>query len=72
MEAALQTIGTGGAVVLKELSLVESFIRSQDVKDSSRRLYERTLKLFLQWVKDTKLQLNANQAAGFLGYKRLR
>ena len=69
MEAALQTIGTGGAVIVKELSLVESFIRSQDVKESSRHLYERTLKLFLQWVKDTGLTLADITRAEVLKYK---
>jgi integrase/recombinase XerC/integrase/recombinase XerD len=69
MEAALQTIGTGGAVVVKELTLVESFIRSQDVKESSRRLYERTLKLFLKWAKDTGLSMAEITRAEVLRYK---
>lgn len=69
MEAAIQAIGTGGAVVVKKLSLVESFIRSQDVKDSSRHLYERTLKLFLQWVKDEGLSMADITRAEVLRYK---
>jgi integrase/recombinase XerC/integrase/recombinase XerD len=69
MEAALQIIGTGGAVVVKDFSLVESFIRSQDVKESSRHLYERTLKLFLKWAKDTGLLMAEITRAEVLRYK---
>jgi len=69
METGLQTVTTGGAVIAADSSLVESFIRSQDVKESSRRLYGRTLRLFLQWVKGAGLPMAVITRAEILSYK---
>jgi len=49
--------------------LLSSFISSQDVKDSSRSLYKRTLKLYFSWVKDKGLQLSEVTRAELLTYK---
>jgi len=49
--------------------LTDSFILSQDVKESSKKLYRRTLKQYFNWVKDNKLQLEALIRADIIKYK---
>lgn len=49
--------------------LVESFISAQDVKESSRALYKRTLKLYFSWVNSKGLQLQDVTRAELLIYK---
>lgn len=69
MNTALQTVTTGALAIKDEAALVEAFIRSQDVKESSRRLYARTLRLWLQWVKDAGLKMADITRAEVLKYK---
>ena len=69
METALQTISSGAVSVLEENAIVEAFIRSQDVKESSRRLYGRTLRLFLRWAKGSGLSMAMMTRAEILRYK---
>lgn len=49
--------------------LVDSFISSQDVKESSRSLYKRTLRLYFSWVSKRGLQLSQISRAELLIYK---
>ena len=49
--------------------LTDSFILSQDVKDSSKRLYRRTLRQYFNWVRDHRLQLESLTRADILKYK---
>lgn len=46
-----------------------NFIASQDVRESSRKLYARTLKLFFQWVDESGKSLNELTRADILRYK---
>ena len=49
--------------------LVNSFISDQDVKESSKGLYRRTLKQFFTWVKDNSYSLSAITRVEVLKYK---
>jgi integrase/recombinase XerD len=49
--------------------LLSNFLASQDVKESSRNLYKRTLKLYFSWVKDKALNLSEITRAELLIYK---
>jgi len=49
--------------------LTDSFILSQDVKESSKRIYRRTLKQFFNWIKEHRLQLEALIRADIIKYK---
>ena len=49
--------------------LTDFFISSQDVKDSSKRLYRRTLRQYFKWVRDHRLQLESLTRADILKYK---
>jgi integrase/recombinase XerD len=49
--------------------LVDSFIQAQDVKPSSRALYRRTLKQYLNWVENKGYQLSAITRVELLEYK---
>jgi integrase/recombinase XerD len=49
--------------------LVDSFIQAQDVKPSSRSLYRRTLKQYLNWVENKGYQLSAITRVELLEYK---
>ena len=46
-----------------------NFIASQDVRESSRKLYARTLKLFFQWVDESGKSLNELTRVDILRYK---
>lgn len=45
------------------------FVSSQDVKESSRKLYTRTLKLFFEWVEDKGKQIKNLTRTDILEYK---
>lgn len=49
--------------------LVEMFISSQDVKQSSRDLYRRTLKLYFSWTKSKGYQLSEVARPQLIEYK---
>lgn len=49
--------------------VLATFIASQDVRESSRQLYTRTLKLFFEWVNRTGRSLDALTRADILQYK---
>jgi integrase/recombinase XerD len=49
--------------------LVNSFIESQDIKQSSKKLYRRTLNLFLGWVNSKGYLLSELTRAHLLSYK---
>ena len=50
--------------------LLYNFLASQDVKESSRNLYKRTLRLYFSWVKDKALNLSDITRAEILIYKQ--
>lgn len=50
--------------------IVEHFINSQDVKESSKKLYERTMRQFTLWAKDKGLGLDELKREDILEYKR--
>jgi len=49
--------------------IVKHFINTQDVKESSKRLYSRTLKQFTNWAKDKGLGLDELKREDILEYK---
>ena len=49
--------------------LVATFVASQDVKESSRQLYNRTLSQFFKWVENTGRQLSQMSRVDILEYK---
>ena len=49
--------------------LVATFVSSQDVKESSRQLYNRTLSQFFKWVESTGRQLSQMSRVDILEYK---
>ncbi len=49
--------------------LKDSFISSQDVKDSSKRLYRRTLEQYFNWVRNNRLRLESLTRADIIRYK---
>jgi len=51
------------------MELLASFISTQDVKESSRRLYTRTLSLFFGWVENNGKSLNSLSRKDILEYK---
>ena len=53
----------------KVTELVELFLQSQDVKDSSRKVYRRTLNLFLDWLSKKKYLLKDVSRIDVLLYK---
>ena len=50
-------------------NLLSNFLASQDVKESSRNLYKRTLRLYFSWVKDKAFNLSEITRAELLIYK---
>lgn len=50
-------------------NITASFVASQDVKESSRRLYSRTLSQFFYWVEATKRELSQMDRGDILTYK---
>jgi len=54
---------------LKVENLIGAFIADQDVKQSSKRLYKRTLKQYFNYVEKTALQLDNITRANILNYK---
>lgn len=49
--------------------LIANFVRDQDTKESSRKLYERTLKQYFNYVEDEGLRLNEILRHNILQYK---
>lgn len=49
--------------------LIATFISSQDVKESSRGLYNRTLTQFFKWLQETGRNINTLDRVGILEYK---
>ena len=54
---------------LKVEELIGAFIADQDVKQSSKRLYKRTLKQYFNYLERTSLQLDNITRANILNYK---
>jgi integrase/recombinase XerC/integrase/recombinase XerD len=54
---------------LKVEKLIGAFIADQDVKQSSKRLYKRTLKQYFNYLERTSLQLDNINRANILNYK---
>lgn len=50
-------------------AVMASFVAGQDVRESSRQLYTRTLKLFFEWVNRTGRTLDALTRTDILQYK---
>ena len=50
-------------------ALVDAFISSQDIKQSSKNLYRRTLKQYFNWVDTTNYLLNEIARPQLLEYK---
>lgn len=49
--------------------LVATFVAAQDVKDSSRKLYVRTLSQYFKWIEETSKDLSALTRIDVLEYK---
>lgn len=49
--------------------IVASFVASQDVRESSRSLYARTLSLFFEWIERTGRELDSLNREDVLAYK---
>lgn len=62
-------VNTDVTTTLKVENLIEAFISDQDTKQSSKRLYKRTLKQYFNYVEKTALQLNSITRANILNYK---
>ena len=54
---------------LKVESLIDAFIADQDVKQSSKSLYRRTLKQYFSYLEGAILQLDSINRANILAYK---
>lgn len=54
---------------LRTEELIEKFITSQDVRPSSKALYERTLRLYLSWLQKKNYTLSQITRAEILEYK---
>lgn len=65
----ITTQKTDLTTTLKVESLIGAFIADQDVKQSSKRLYKRTLKQYFNYVEKTALQLDNITRANILNYK---
>ncbi len=63
-----QDINTVGPQRIEEL--VDSFIEAQDVKQSSKKLYRRTLKQYFNWVEDKGYLLSEIARPQLLEYKQ--
>jgi len=69
METSLQLPPTGIATQLRIEELVKTFIQAQDVKESSRDTYKRTLRRFLSWIDKKGYLLSEIARAELLQYK---
>lgn len=62
--------GVAGAGALSRMEdLLEAFISSQDVRQNSKSLYRRTLRLFFQWVGRQGMELRDVNRARIISYK---
>jgi integrase/recombinase XerC/integrase/recombinase XerD len=71
MNATLPTTTTNNAVrVIADISpVIDMFARSQDVAQSSRDLYARTVAGFFAWVRETGRDINTLTVADIIAYK---
>lgn len=69
MEVNITTTNTGVATPLRIEELVKTFIQAQDVKESSRDTYKRTLSRFLSWIDKKGYLLSEIARAELLQYK---
>lgn len=70
MELQIFTENTVARTSNEEIrNLTEAFLSGLDVKESSRRLYGRTLKQFFSWVESTKRNLSQMTKADVAEYK---
>lgn len=65
----ITTQKTDLTTTLKVENLIGAFIADQDVKQSSKRLYNRTLKQYFNYLERTSLQLDNITRANILNYK---
>ena len=65
----ITTQKTDLTTTLRVEKLIGAFIADQDVKQSSKRLYKRTLKQYFNYVEKTALQLDNITRANILNYK---
>ena len=65
----ITTSKTDLTTTLKVEELIGAFIADQDVKESSKRLYKRTLKQYFNYLGRTSLQLDNINRANILDYK---
>lgn len=68
-DLAVSTTATIAALSEEVQSLIETFITSQDIKESSRSVYRRTLGLFFEWVALGDKPLSELTGADILRYK---
>lgn len=70
---AIQTVAPSREIAviqpLRTEELIEKFITSQDVRPSSKALYERTLRLYLSWLQKKNYTLSQITRAEILEYK---
>jgi integrase/recombinase XerC/integrase/recombinase XerD len=72
MSKELVVVGKGAETPIVEqnlTSLLEEFLASQDVKESSRQLYKRTLRPFFLYLQEKEIPLKAVSRADILRYK---
>lgn len=62
--------GTAQLVPARPIAkMIDAFIRSQDVKPSSRATYRRTIRIYFDWVEKRRLDLGSITRAHILQYK---
>lgn len=65
--SSVKDLQEGGSQDWREL--VAAFVVAQDVKESSRSLYVRTLSQFFKWIEKNKKELSTLQREDILSYK---
>lgn len=56
-------------ITAKYEPIISSFTSSQDIKDSSRGLYIRTLRIFFTWIEESERNLEGLTRADIIAYK---
>ncbi len=51
-------------------NIVQAFVSSEDVKDSSRITYEKSIRRFFEWIMSTGKDINVLTPADIISYKR--
>lgn len=65
----VQAVAKRSVDVTKWQNVLEYYVATQDVKDSSRQIYKRTLALFFKWVEAQKKKISELDRKDILEYK---